>query len=405
MDTPRAISPEPVKRGAAPALFVLASLGAALTVGCVQGSEGNAPRLPTVTATAVDWNDADTLLARVASTLDSGFTSADREGVVKLALAMELKDLEIPPPLEQGFPVVYRGRRTELLVRSRFADIGFHEYDFVSSDTALVAEIQSAVRSANLASMTTIDSALILSVDSWLRPDWRGDEGISPGPQLRVTTQQPLGCSQIDAEVARENALLRVTVLGAKRFTAICMDGSDWGPLIINLDTLPQDYQLKVVHRGIEDSYTLTVSDSLLSLEPAGGKVSRVAMPRRWRPPKQTLVYRCGLVDRTGLSSPNPPGVCDAFAKVLRDELEMTEISFRAGANPYGDNPSARYFRYGRPKDFRRAYDRLQSFSRSQLPRDNRAPTLSLENWRGARLSSYLCQPHQEWCRRGPEWW
>jgi hypothetical protein len=256
-----------------------------------------------------------------------------------------------------------------------------------------------------------LNDSFYLSVTEYLLPPFRRGDYRAPFLYLRATSHRTFGSPPgLVMSVHSSRDRIDVYVAGIPRDPQICSGVVEPATNTVRLPGVSGVYDLTVRRPdGTTDTYRLLVTDSLTEATPLATRYTTPEPARRWRARRNTLSMTCTLPMRGEALDSTQAWVCNGFATWLRDSLGMVPFRFADGpAKPFLDAPPQQwgdvlYFEYRRPGDFRRSYTLLQRFGREYMAR--RAPNafITLTNWRGAQISSYICRPDQRGCQPANE--
>lgn len=237
------------------------------------------------------------------------------------------------------------------------------------------------------------------------REEDRLNPEVGPTPALWIRTESEFHCIMplaIHLEVEGTQVLL--SIHGIAPF-GICRQMVRPASATEFLRLSAGEYQLRITADGRTDEYTLTISEHRVAVAPPAGSFTRFESTRLQRAPRYSAAFYCVIPrDSNRLGLP----ICQQFQQILRDSLQAQEICFDAQEGEIALVRSKvlrlediRFYQFRQAEDFRRAYDLLQAYRREVLAPHAEQVSLSLINWRGAEISSYLCRPEQEWCQPG----
>ena len=156
-------------------------------------------------------------------------------------------------------------------------------------------------------------------------------EGL-PTPYLTIQTDRQYGCMNypLVTTVRRSGSTTTVDMEGV-RTGGGCLTAV--GPALFRTPLgLPVGRSTLVLRgAGAEDTYAITVSDSVIEVSPAAGTMSHTDVPRSWRVPQNTFAARCVLSVATVA---NPVARCNAFHDSLAVLGGLDRYLFGAAATP-----------------------------------------------------------------------
>jgi hypothetical protein len=252
-----------------------------------------------------------------------------------------------------------------------------------------------------------LNDSFQLTVTEYLLPPFRLGDYTGPQLYLQATSHRKFGCPVgLGMTIHSTQDRIDVYIAGVPRESQTCSAIIAPASNSVRLPVQARVYDL-VVRRpdGMTDTYRLHLTDSLTEAIPLTTRYTTLAPARRWRARRNTLSMTCTLPMTEGKLDSTQAWVCIDFARWLEDSLGMRPFRFAEGpAKPFLDPPpqqwgDVQYYEYRRPVDFRRSYKLLQRFGKVHIA--PRAPNASimLTNWRGARISSYICRPDQHSCQ------
>lgn len=146
------------------------------------------------------------------------------------------------------------------------------------------------------------------------------------------------------------------------------------------------EYSLVLSSGDVADEYTLTVTDSFLSIAEDTASLSRPEYKEFWRYPRNSFAYQCGTTEETSL-------ICEDFLEYLKAEICSEEFLFPESVwIPYStliSDASVMYFLYDDEGDFDLAGERLRSYTHDVIGQYS-GVRIALVNWKNRKFYSWL---------------
>lgn len=215
----------------------------------------------------------------------------------------------------------------------------------------------------------------------------------SPSLTLFMTTEHDQPCCNFSILnwILEGESSIKVYLLGIYR-PEICLTAIGPAASRSSLNLTPGKYLLSFNLDGNIDEFSLTISDSSISVIGDGSQFMIADKPLVWRYPPQSFAYLCGTTTETSW-------ICDEFLDSLMVTGLFEPFQFPdSGYVPYPESSGgyyyempALYFRYAEEADFAAAGAVLERYSKTTISMHSGAG-LSLINWRNRRYYSWILE-------------
>ncbi len=252
-----------------------------------------------------------------------------------------------------------------------------------------------------------VNDSFALILAEYLDPRLASARDSGPSLYMLATTRRTFSCLlPLGMSLKSRGSHIDLYLAGVPRGPQLCPSAIGPARGTVRLPAKVGAYDI-VIRRpdGLEDTYTLLVTDTLTEVTTLASRYTTLTPVRRWRARRNTLSMTCTLPWKGAAVDSSQSWVCTTFAAWLRDSLGMRLFRFGEGpAIPFPDAPPQQwgdvlYFEYTGAGAFPHGYSLLQRFSHQYMA--SKAPNASVRliNWRGAEVDSYRCRPDQQWCQ------
>jgi len=232
-----------------------------------------------------------------------------------------------------------------------------------------------------------LDSGIVFAV----KEGYRSNDTVSePEIVLFLQTECVYPCCNwtVASHVCIKHNEIVVNILGVEKY-AICFTVISVAKSKIFLNISEGNYILKLTYKDIEDTYSLEVTDSSISVTEYESHFTRPALNLFWRYPPNSFAYLCG-------TTIDDKWICNDFLDTLLSVVKLREFQFPdSGQVPYLAHSmghyydaDARYFYYEKSEDFDRAGEILETYIKDVV-KCRSGMGLSLINWKNKRYHSW----------------
>jgi hypothetical protein len=293
----------------------------------------------TVTPYIGRWRDElAVMLARIATTVDSGFAAPERELVLRELRAIRPQQM----PGSHG-PYPARSYLFRVRFRGHESDVGLHMYwpgpravafHVRSPDTLLLEAIDSTFHAARVALLSAPARVRLHLEDHYV---WNGE---APAMIVALGVDEAKHCPGFGIETRGESRgdTVVIHVDGAAP-----KDSCPWGywpPQMSHWRTVvPGRYHVAIDSRGDTNLFRVDVTDTSLALSTIRSTFAVADERIRWRVPSGSVVLSCSRF------FPGFGAVCDELQRWAARQTGLQRISFdTAGVSPLRDSAVA--YRY-----------------------------------------------------------
>ena len=236
------------------------------------------------------------------------------------------------------------------------------------------------------------DASYVLSLGAYLPGQLRGPGSPVAYPNVLIRTTRIYSCVlplAIRQEVTPSRVRLLIDGVQHVEICAQMVSAARGGAQFdVPRGTIAFDIEAQ---EGV-DHYSLTISDSIVSVVPTAGAFTRFSVSTFHLPPAQSFALICRLPWSDNKPVESQAFICRDFVEILRDSLHVREFPFSSGPGwPFPEaappQPPVRYFAYPHSADIARARELLEAYRKRTMARLAPNADIEIHDWRGLKFT------------------